>query len=133
MRGREVLVKDHRPRLALGRGNPLLAGVLAALSSVGSYLLPATLLIAVFRYHLYDIDAVISRTVTYSLVAIVVTVTFVLPILVLGSILGESSDLVVAASTLLAAAVFAPARRRIQRAVKRRFNRTSYDAEHIMD
>ncbi len=118
---------------AQGRGSPLLAGLLAALSSVGSYLLPATLLIAVFRYHLYDIDAVISRTVTYSMVAIVVTAAFVVPVLMLGSILGESNDLVVAGSTLLAAAVFAPARRRIQRAVERRFNRTTYDTEQVMD
>lgn len=118
---------------AFGQGRPGLAGGLAVLSTVGSYVLPATLLIAVFRYHLYDIDAVISRTVTYTLVAIVVTASFAVPVLVLGSLLGESNDLVVAGSTLLAAAVFTPARRRIQRAVERRFNRMAYDPESVID
>ncbi|HEY5684452.1 MAG TPA: hypothetical protein VIY70_03685 [Acidimicrobiia bacterium] len=118
---------------ALGRGSPALTGGVALVSSLGSYLLPVTLMIAIFRHHLYDIDAVISRTVTYSLIAIVVTASFVLPVLVLGSLLGESNDLVVAGSTLLAAAVFSPARRRIQRTVEHRFNRAAYDVEQVME
>jgi len=113
--------------------SPGLVGGLILVSSVGSYLLPTTVLIAVFRYHLYDIDALISRTVTYSLVAIVVATSFAVPVLGLASTFGTSNDLVVAASTLLAAAVANPARRWIQHSVDRRFNRTRYDADIVLD
>ena len=110
----------------------LVAGLLL-FSSLGSYLLPAAMLVAVFRYHLFEIDRIISRTVTYAAVAVVVGLVYAVPVLLLPSALGESNELVVAGSTLLAAAVFNPVRRRIQRRAERRFNRSNYDAEHEVD
>jgi hypothetical protein len=106
----------------------LTAGLVVA-SVVGSFVLPATVLIAVFRHHLYDIDKVVSRTVTFSLVAMVVGIVYVVPVLVIPRVLGGTNDLVIAGSTLAAAAVFNPARRRIQHSVDRRFDRARYDSE----
>lgn len=95
----------------------------------GIFGIPAAVLIAIVRYRLYEIERIISRTITYLALGTVVLAIYSLPVLVLPSVLGGSSDLVVALSTLAAAAAFNPARRRIQRAVDRRFHRAHYDTE----
>jgi hypothetical protein len=110
-------------------GSPGWIGGLVALSAAGSYGFPLAVMIAVFRHHLYDIDRVVSRTLTFAMLAIVIGVVYALPVVLLPTILGRSSDLIVAGSTLAAAAAFSPARRRIQREVDRRFDRSHYRAD----
>lgn len=94
-------------------------------------LIPVSIGMAVLRFRLYDIDRLVSRTVTYALVTALLGTPYLLVVpLVTRAI---SSDLAVAAATLGVAALFNPARRRVQSVVDRRFNRTRYDAVRTVD
>jgi hypothetical protein len=87
---------------------------------------------AVLRYRLYDLDRIISRTLAYGLLTLLLGGGYALVVLGLGQLLGRDSPLVVAGATLAVAALFQPARRRIQAAVDRRFNRRRHNtAERI--
>jgi hypothetical protein len=101
--------------------------VLAAIGSCMA-LLPLATGAAILRYRLYDLDRIISRTLAYGLLTVLLGGGYVLSVLGLGQLLGQDSPLVVAAATLAVAAVFQPARRRVQQLVDRRFNRRRYDA-----
>ena len=90
--------------------------------------LPLAIGAAVLHYRLYDLDRIISRTLAYGLLTLLLGSGYAAVILGLGQLLGQDSSLVVAAATLTAAALFQPARRRVQAAVDRRFNRRRYDA-----
>jgi hypothetical protein len=106
-----------------------------------SYLIfPALLLpplavgVAVLRYRLYDLDRVISRTLTYALLTLLLALGYAAVVLGLGRLLSEEgSSLVVAAATLAAVAAFSPLRRRVQALVDRRFNRRRYDAARTVE
>jgi hypothetical protein len=103
---------------------------------IGWFLIPTAFTIAILRHRLYDIDRIISRTVSYVLLSGVLVSVYVGGVLLLSRVLapvGAGSDLAVAVGTLAAAAVFQPARRRIQGAVDRRFNRRRYDAARTID
>jgi hypothetical protein len=111
--------------LALRHGDTVLfqAAIGACLA-----LLPLATGAAILRYRLYDLDRIISRTLAYGLLTILLGLGYAAVVLGLGRLLPQGSSLVVAAATLAVAAVFQPARRRIQQAVDRRFNRGRYDA-----
>jgi hypothetical protein len=91
-------------------------------------LLPLAIGAAVLRYRLYDLDRIVSRTLAYGLLTLLLGGGYAGVVLGLGQLLGRQSSLVVAAATLAVAAAFQPARRRIQAAVDRRFNRRRYYA-----
>jgi hypothetical protein len=90
-------------------------------------LLPLAIGAAVLRYRLYDLDRILSRTLTYGLLTLMLGGGYAAVVLGLGQLLGRDSPLVVAGATLAVAALFGPARRRIQAAVDRRFNRRRHD------
>jgi hypothetical protein len=96
---------------------------------------PVAIGIAIFRYRLYEIDRLVSRTIAYGILSAIVGALFVGIVLVLQVALSpvtQSSELAAAGSTLVVAALFQPIRRRIQRLVDRRFNRSRYDAERTV-
>ena len=99
--------------------------------------IPVAAAVAILRYRLYDIDRLISRTVVYGLLTALLGATYAGVVLVLGQLFGgigrEPPSWAVAAATLATAAVVRPARRRIQQAVDRRFNRRRYNATKTIE
>ena len=100
--------------------------------ALGVALLPLATGAAILRYRLYDLDRIISRTLAYGLLTVLLGGGYAGVVLGLGQLLGRESSLVVAAATLAVAGLFQPARRRIQQAVDRRFNRRRHDAARII-
>jgi hypothetical protein len=96
-------------------------------------ILSAAIGAAILRYRLYDLDRIISRTLAYALLTLLLGGGYAAVVLGLGRLLPEGSSLVVAAATLAVAALFQPARRRIQQAVDRRFNRRRHDAAQMIE
>jgi hypothetical protein len=94
---------------------------------------PLSIAVAVLRYRLWDLDRLISRTVTYVVVTGVLVLLYLLVVLATTRLVEGSGDLAVAAATLAAAAGFAPLRRRVRDRVDRRFNRRRYDAARTVD
>jgi hypothetical protein len=101
-------------------GNRLLPGWLAAVCLM---LPPLAIGAAILRYRLYDLDRIISRTLAYGLLTILLALGYAAVVLGLGRLLPQSSSL----------AVFQPARRRIQATVDRRFNRRRHDAARVIE
>jgi hypothetical protein len=113
---------------------PLVGAVFFSLVIV---MLPTAIGVAILKYRLYDIDRVINRTVVYGLLTVLLAGVYVGVVLVLGQLFGgvgtDPPSWAVAGATLAVAALFQPARRRIQAIVDRRFNRRKYDAAKIVE
>jgi hypothetical protein len=89
---------------------------------------PVTVAVAVLRYRLWDLDRLVSRTVTYTLVSGLLVLPYLLIVVAISRLAQGGGGLAVAAATLTVAAAFSPLRRRVQEGVDRRFNRRRYDA-----
>ena len=94
---------------------------------------PVAIAVAVLRYRLWDLDRLVSRTVTYALVTALLVIPYLLVVPAASRLAAGSGSLAVAAATLAAAAAFAPLRRRVQDLVDRRFNRRRYHAVRTVD
>jgi len=103
--------------------------VVGEILGIGLAALPVGIGVGILKYRLYDIDRIISRTLAYAIVTGLLVGVYAGLVLLATRVLPLSSPVAVAASTLAAAALFSPLRRRVQRAVDRRFNRARYDAE----
>ena len=111
-------------------------GPMDVIGAASLALVPTAIGVAILRYRLYDIDRLISRTVTWALVTVVLLAVFGTGILAIQGVLSgvtNGETLAVAVSTLGAFALFQPLRRRIQEIVDRRFDRARYDAGLVMD
>jgi len=111
---------------------PEASTVLQSLGFLALNAIPISIGIAILRYHLYEIDRLISRGISYGLVTVVLLATYVAVVLVLQGPLGAvfgTQTVTVAISTLVVAGLFQPVRLRIQRAVDRRFDRARFDTE----
>ena len=133
---------DYRQQLKwlLSGGAIAIAGLLLTLTASGSgsfaffgiVALPLGMGVGILRYRLYEIDRLISRTLSYLIITGLLAGVFIGIVVLTTDVLPFSSPVGVAASTLAAAALFNPLRLRVQRLVDRRFNRARYDAEAIV-
>jgi len=99
---------------------------------LGTLALPVSIGIGILKFRLYDIDRIISRTVAYAILTGLLVGLYAGLVLLATEVLRFHTPVAVALSTLAAAALFSPLRRRVQRAVDRRFNRARYDAEQTV-
>jgi hypothetical protein len=120
--------------ILIGTNESLIGGDVADISSAaalsGVWL---SIGLAVTRYRLYAIDKVISRTLAYTLIVVFLGAVYFGMVTLTSYLLPAPNDIAVAGSTLAVAAMFNPVRRRIQRAVDRRFNRSGYEGGRIAE
>jgi hypothetical protein len=107
--------------------------VVSSVLYAGVLCVPVAVAVAVLRYRLWDLDRLISRTLTYTLVTALLVLPYLLIVPATGRLAAGSGSLAVAAATLAAVALFQPLRRRVQALVDRRFNRRRYDAARTVD
>jgi hypothetical protein len=101
-------------------------------AAIGIAALPVSVGVAILKYRLYDIDRIISRTLAYAIVTGLLVGVYAGLVLLTTQVFRVHAPVAVAASTLAAAALFNPLRRRVQQAVDRRFNRARYDADRTI-
>jgi hypothetical protein len=106
--------------------------IIASVSIIGVLALPISIGVAILKYRLYDIDRIIGRTLTYAIVTGLLIGLYAGVVLLATRVLPFHTPVAVAAATLLAAALFNPLRRGVQRAVDRRFNRARCNADKIV-
>jgi hypothetical protein len=106
--------------------------IIGSVALVAVLALPVSMGVAILKYRLYDIDRILSRTVAYAIITGLLVGVYAGLVLLATQVLGFASTWAVAASTLAAAALFTPLRRRVQRLVDRRFNRARYNADRTV-
>ena len=106
--------------------------IIGSVALVAVLALPLSMGVAILKYRLYDIDRILSRTVAYAIITGLLIGVYAGLVLLATQVLRFSSPVAVAASTLAAAALFSPLRRRVQRLVDRRFNRARYNADRTV-
>jgi hypothetical protein len=121
--------------LSLGLLGSALTSATAAsrLLEVGVTAMPIAIGVGILKYRLYDIDRIISRTLAYAIVTSLLVGVYAGLVLLSTQVLTIKSPVAVAVSTLAAAALFSPLRRRVQKAVDRRFNRARYNADQTVE
>jgi hypothetical protein len=107
-------------------------GIVSEILAPAIVALPVSIGIGILRYRLYDIDRIISRTLAYAIVTGLLVGVYAAVVLLATQVFQFHATVAVAASTLVAAALFNPLRRRVQRTVDRRFNRARYDADQTV-
>jgi hypothetical protein len=107
----------------------LAAGIAGGCGQLG---IPVCMGVAILRYRLFDIDRIVSRTLGYAIVTSLLVGVYAGIVLLATRVVSINEPVAVAGSTLAVAALFNPVRRRVQRAVDRRFNRARYDADRIV-
>jgi hypothetical protein len=113
-----------------GDADPLWSEIALALVIA---MIPLSCGVAILRYHLYDIDRIVSRTASYAIVTGLVLAVYAVIVTSASRFLHSNSPLVVAGATLVAAALARPALRRVQVVVDRRFDRARYDGARTVD
>ena len=108
------------------------AAASAASGVIPLFGIPAAIAAAILKHHLYDIDKIISRTLSYTIVTGLLIGVYAGLVLLTTQVLSFSSPVAVAISALAAAALFSPLRTRVQHAADRRFNRARYDADRTV-
>jgi len=111
---------------------PALNGIGSGAFALGILVLPVSLGLGILKFRLYDIDRVISRTLSYAIVTGLLVGLYAGLVLLATQVLAIKSSAAVAAATLAVGALFNPLRRRVQRAVDRRFNRARYDYDQTV-
>ena len=106
--------------------------VVDAVAGVGTLALPVSIGFGIIKFRLYDIDRIISRTLAYAIVTALLIGVYAGLVLLATEVFRFHNSVAVAASTLVAAALFNPVRHRVQHAVDRRFNRARYDADQTV-
>lgn len=107
--------------------------VIDLLFDLSLILIPISITAAITRYRLFDIDRIASRTFTYAVVVALLAALYFGMVTVIAGMLPTQNAIAVAVSTLAAAALFNPLRRRVQGIVDRRFNRSAYRAEQVSE
>jgi hypothetical protein len=130
--GSAVLLASLVVIVMFGDGSSPGARAAADFATIGIGVLPVAIGVAILRFRLYEIDRLISRTLSYALLTGLLVAVFGGVVLLTTRVLPFSSPVAVAVSTLAAAALFNPLRRRVQRLVDHRFNRARYDRDALV-
>jgi hypothetical protein len=119
--------------IGFGGNGQLTTDIENVISTLAISFVPVAIGIAILRYRLFDIDRLINRTIVYALLTVLLLGVYAALVVGLGAITGRTGNpVVIAGSTLVVAALFGPARRRIQALIDRRFFRRRYDAERVL-